>query len=61
MFGRFLCDVRRWDGFIALRAVQTTPTPWTVTFAPGENTREVALVDEAAELGNVRQRAVGVA
>jgi hypothetical protein len=39
--------------FIGLRAIQAAPPSRTVTLAPGKNTREVALVNKAAELGNI--------
>jgi hypothetical protein len=33
--------------------VEAAPPSWTVTLAPAKNTREVALVDKAAELGDI--------
>jgi hypothetical protein len=35
--------------------MEAAPTPRTVTLALGENPREVALVDEAAELGDISE------
>jgi hypothetical protein len=40
---------------IGLTAVEAAPPSRTVTLAPGKNTREVALVNKAAELGNIRK------
>ena len=51
---------RRFDGrfqqrknFIGLTAIEAAPPSRTVTLASGKDTREVALVDKAAELGNI--------
>jgi hypothetical protein len=41
--------------FIGLTAVEAAPPSRTVTLAPGKNPREVALVNKAAELGNIRK------
>jgi hypothetical protein len=41
--------------FIGLTAVEAAPPSRTVTLAPGKDTREVALVNKAAELGNIRK------
>jgi hypothetical protein len=41
--------------FVRLTAMEAAPPSRTVTLAPGKNTREVALVDKAAELGNISE------
>ena len=53
---------RRFDGrsqqhkkFIELAAVEAAPATRTITLAPGKNTRKVALVNKATELGDIRK------
>ena len=50
-------DVDRHSGgrVAPLNALQTAPASRTVTFAPGKNAGEVALVDKAAGLRNIRE------
>src|SRR5271156_6608149 len=44
----------RWlKHFMSLKAIEAAPPSRTVTLAPRKNPGEVALVDKAAELGNV--------
>jgi|HubBroStandDraft_4_1064222.scaffolds.fasta_scaffold551132_2 hypothetical protein len=41
------------ENLIGLMAIEAAPPSRTVTLAPGKNPREVALVNKAAELGNI--------
>jgi hypothetical protein len=41
-------------------AMETAPSSGTVTLAPGKHAGEVALVDKAAELGNIGEFPVRV-
>ena len=41
--------------FTGLTVVEAAPTSRTVSLAFGENPREVALVDKAAELGDISE------
>ena len=44
---RWFITCMRWG----LEAIEAAPPSWTVTLALGENTREVALVNQTTELG----------
>ena len=52
-FQRVASPPGRPKNFMSLRAKEAAPPSRTVTLAPRKNPREVALVDKAAELGNV--------
>ena len=40
---------------IELGAIEAAPPTWTVTFVLGKHSREVALVNKATDLGNIRK------
>jgi hypothetical protein len=48
--------MQKFDG---LAAVKAAPTPRSATLALGKNPREVAFVDEAAELGDIKSSWLG--
>ena len=49
--GLFKGDVALPISAAGLEAIEAAPSSWAVTFALGENPREVALVNKATELG----------
>src|SRR5580704_7318972 len=48
------------ENFVGLTAIEAAPPSWTVTLAPGKDPGEVALVNKAAELGNIGKLPVRV-